>query len=230
ALVGALLQAREQAIDMLQPRLDDLAAGEEAAHHQVLGHRQVLEDPAPFRRDGDAAAHDVVGVLVRDVLALERDGALARARVAADRHQQRGLAGAVGADQGDDLALVDLDRYAIERLDGAIVGMDVVQLQHHSSPRYALMTRSSLRTCSGVPVVMGLPCSITRIRSDIPMIRLMSCSISSTATPNSRRNWSISCCRSRFSWGFRPAAGSSSISRRGLVIMQRAISSRRWCP
>ena len=47
------------------------------------------------------------------------------------------------------------------------------------------------------------------------MIRLMSCSMSSTATPNSRRSWSMSDCRSRFSCGFRPAAGSSSMSRRG---------------
>src|SRR3546814_5910171 len=46
----------------------------------------------------------------------------------------------------------------------SVICVDVVQLQHHSSPRYALMTRSSLRTCPGVPVVIGLPCSMTRIR------------------------------------------------------------------
>src|SRR5690606_15768302 len=124
--------------------------------------------------------------LAGNVFALEGDRAFARARVAAHRHQQRGLAGPVGADQRHDLALVDFYRHAIQGLDGAVIRMDVVQLQHHSSPRYALMTRSSLRTCSGVPVVIGLPCSMTRIRSDIPMIRLISCSISKTATPNSR--------------------------------------------
>lgn len=161
---------------------------EKAAHHQVLGNRQILEDTTPFRRNGDAIAHDVVRVLVGDVLAFKRDLAFARPGVSADRHQQRRLAGAVGPDQRHDFAFVDVHRHPVQRLNRAVVGVYVFQLKHHSSPRYALMTRSSLRTCSGVPVVMGLPCSMTRIRSEMPMIRLMSCSISSTATPNSRRS------------------------------------------
>ena len=45
-------------------------------------------------------------------------------RLAADRHHQRRLAGAVGADQGDDLALVDLEVDAAERDDLAVVGAD----------------------------------------------------------------------------------------------------------
>jgi len=36
---------------------------------------------------------------------------------AADRPYQRGLAGAVGAEEGDDLAGRDIDRNAVQRLD-----------------------------------------------------------------------------------------------------------------
>src|SRR5690606_12578490 len=95
-----------------------------------------------LRRYGNTRTHDVVRFLAGNVFALERDRAFPRPWIAADRHQQRGLAGPVGADQGHDLALVDFYRHAIQGLDGAVIGMDVVQLPHHSSPRYALMTRS----------------------------------------------------------------------------------------
>jgi hypothetical protein len=50
--------------------------------------------------------------------------------------QQGALAGAVGADQGDDLAGMDFERDAFQRLNLAVEGVDVIQFQqHHSSPR-----------------------------------------------------------------------------------------------
>ena len=54
----------------------------------------------------------------------------ARARAAADRHQQGRLAGAVGADQGHDLALADVEVDAVQRLDGAVEGGDAPHLKH----------------------------------------------------------------------------------------------------
>ena len=45
-------------------------------------------------------------------------------RVAADGHQQRRFAGAVGADQGDDLARLDFHIDALQRLDGAVEGVN----------------------------------------------------------------------------------------------------------
>ena len=53
----------------------------------------------------------------------------ARRREAGDRAQRRGLARAVRADQRDDLALLDLERDALERGDVAVVGVDVVELE-----------------------------------------------------------------------------------------------------
>ena len=50
--------------------------------------------------------------------------ALARARVAEDGHHQRRFAGAVGADHGDDLAVIDVEIDALERDDVAVIGLD----------------------------------------------------------------------------------------------------------
>ena len=47
---------------------------------------------------------------------------------AGDRANQRGLAGAVGADDGDDRALLDLQRNAVERLRVAVEQVEVFDL------------------------------------------------------------------------------------------------------
>ena len=51
-----------------------------------------------------------------------------------DRAQRGGLAGAVRADERDELALLDLHRDALERLDVAVVGVDVVDLEQRHRP------------------------------------------------------------------------------------------------
>jgi hypothetical protein len=53
------------------------------------------------------------------------------------RPDQRRLAGAVGADDGDDGALLDVERNAVERLDVAVENIEVLDAQHHkaSAPR-----------------------------------------------------------------------------------------------
>ncbi len=57
------------------------------------------------------------------------DRALARPRAAEDRHHQRRLAGAVGADQRDDLALVHVEIDAFERDDVAVIGLDAADAE-----------------------------------------------------------------------------------------------------
>jgi hypothetical protein len=51
------------------------------------------------------------------------------------RSFRRGKTGAVGADQRDDLALLHIQRYAMQRFDGAVMSVYLFKLQHHSSPR-----------------------------------------------------------------------------------------------
>ena len=48
-----------------------------------------------------------------------------------DGADQRGLARAVGADDGDDLALGDLERDAVERLRVAVEEVEIADGQHH---------------------------------------------------------------------------------------------------
>src|SRR5262249_25103924 len=69
----------------------------------------------------DLEARNIVGRQLRDLAAVEEDRAFARARIAADRHHQCRFAGAVAADQGDDLALADVEVDALERGDAAVV-------------------------------------------------------------------------------------------------------------
>ena len=72
----------------------------------------------------------LAGTELGDVVALELDRTRSGARVAADRHQQRRLAGAIGADQGHDLALADIEVDAVQRLDGAVEGGDAPYFKH----------------------------------------------------------------------------------------------------
>ena len=109
---------------LLRP-LGLLPVDEEGPHVQVLLHRQTGEDASPLRDYGDIAAHDLGGVAVSDVAALEQDASAGRRRIATDGHQQGALAGAIGSDQGDDLPLVDMQADIIERLDLAVEGGDV---------------------------------------------------------------------------------------------------------
>src|SRR5438045_3004845 len=136
ALAAAPLEDREQPEDLGDVRLEMRRVGQAGAELQVLEHRHARKDAPALRRLGDAAPHDLVGRQASDVLALEQDGALARLRAAADGHQQRRLAGAVGADQRDDLAGRNLDIDAMQRLDMAVEGLDARYLQHRPSRRF----------------------------------------------------------------------------------------------
>ena len=60
-----------------------------------------------------------LGRLARDVAALEHDAAGVRPVEAGDHVEQRGLAGAVRADDGHDAALGDVDRHVLDRGDAA---------------------------------------------------------------------------------------------------------------
>ena len=93
-------------IDLLDG-VSDLALGAGiGAHLQILLHGQLEEDPASFRAERHALADDLVGGGAQQGGTLEFDGAGARLQQTADGVQGGGFAGAVRADQGDDLTLV----------------------------------------------------------------------------------------------------------------------------
>jgi hypothetical protein len=78
---------------------------------------------------------------VGDVAAVKINAALTRARTGEDRHHQGRLAGAVGADQGDDLAFEHVEINALEGADAAVIGLDAAhreqRLSHGAPPRHA---------------------------------------------------------------------------------------------
>src|SRR5438132_10128221 len=180
-----------------------------------------------------------------DVSSLEADAPTARVVQPVDRPERRRLAGAVRADQRHHLAVLDLDRDPLQRLDRAVEGLDVFQLEdvlggdgcccaHDPStaalPRYASMTRGSRCTSCGVPSAIFSPYSSTVTRSEQFMTTRMSCSIRSTVKPCSVRSLSTKVVNSAVSCGFIPAVGSSSRISFGWVASARATSSLRWSP
>ncbi len=111
ALVGARLDPGEQPQDRLQA-FGDLLLGFHGVgpQQQVVLHRQAREKPPPLRHQSDLFLDDVVGRLAGDHLVVQADLALRRLEQAQDGFEQRGLAGAVGADQRNDLTAFDLKR------------------------------------------------------------------------------------------------------------------------
>ena len=69
---------------------------------------------------------------------LEKNRPARAALDAGDGADQRGLAGAVRADDGDDLALADLEAHVVEGLGVAVIEIEIADRKHQifvSSPR-----------------------------------------------------------------------------------------------
>ena len=86
----------------------------------VRGHRHVLEDgqlaegPRDLEGAGDAPVADAVGSQPADLGVLEPDGAGGGDQRARHAVEQRGLAGAIGPDEAEDLALADGEGHGVE--------------------------------------------------------------------------------------------------------------------
>src|SRR6266576_1278305 len=232
-LVPALLQPRKKREHALHiGRYAGFVVARVGTHDQVVENAHPREQSPALGRLPDPELDDSRGPCAGDVLAVERDLPRVRMHQARDGAQRGGLAGAVGPDEGDDLALLDLDRHPAQGLDAPVEGVDAFQLeQGHQAdlPRYASITRTSLRTSSGGPSAIFSPWSRTTIRSEIPITTFISCSIRKTVMPRARI-FLTSCISSTFSWGVNPPAGPSSRRSFGSVASARAISSRRCCP
>ena len=126
-LVEPVAQHGEELEHALGRRRDAflVLAVQPAREAQVLGDGQRRERALAARHLHDAAARDLVGRRVRHVAPVEHDGAVRRLDQTGDRLQQRRLAGAVGAEQRDDLAFVDLEVHAEQHLHAVVVHVDV---------------------------------------------------------------------------------------------------------
>jgi hypothetical protein len=116
-----LLEAREEGVHLLQVELDLGARGVAGigAREQVVLDREVAEAMPPFHHLDHAALHQVGrGHRIHALPAqLDRSlGHLAALGAQQVRHglERRGLARAVGAQEGDDAALRDTQRHALQ--------------------------------------------------------------------------------------------------------------------
>jgi hypothetical protein len=89
-----------------------------------LLHGQEEVDVEVLRREADRAARRLV--VVDRVVAEDGDLAAGRLREPGRAVDQRGLAGAVGPEQAEELTRLDVERDALERLDAGGVALDEV--------------------------------------------------------------------------------------------------------
>jgi hypothetical protein len=130
-LLLALFEAREDREHLLEhlgPRL--LRPGRERSEEEVLLHGHLREQPARLGHVRDAEPDHVVGRPRVDRGPLVVDPPLSRFQQARDRRERRALAGAVGADEGDDLALLHLEGHVPEDLHVAVRDVDPADLKH----------------------------------------------------------------------------------------------------
>jgi hypothetical protein len=138
AWVRPLPQHREAVVHGVEVGAEGtaLAPAGVAAEHEVVLDRGAREHPAPLGHVGHAHLGQLVGRLVLDPLAQEGDLALDRLQQlgeARDRLQGGGLPGPVAADDGDDLAFVDVEGDAVQGLGRAVVHLEIAHLEHAHS-------------------------------------------------------------------------------------------------
>src|SRR5258707_2182829 len=190
-LSAPLGEDREVPVDLLvvltEARLLPSGVG---AEPQILLDGQIHERAAPLGGVRDPEAHDVLGGLAVDSLAIEAH-LTAGLHHSTHRPERRGLAGSVGAEDRGNSAALHRERESVEDLGPAVLGGQVFRLQESrhqfSLPRYARMTSGSRWIIAGGPSAIRRPKSSTTTRSDTCMTRLMWCSTRRTVTPRRSR-------------------------------------------
>jgi hypothetical protein len=115
----------------LQPRLALLLLQRQRLEHreQVLLDRQLAEDRRLLRKVADAAAGALVQREHRNVLAAQAHAPLVGLDQPDHHVKGRGLAGAVGAEQSDHFAAINVDRDAVDHSPSAVALDQPVRLQ-----------------------------------------------------------------------------------------------------
>ena len=125
-LVTAFFQAGELGVDPLQIRIHTLSTLGESAHFQIFLNSHLQKDPAAFRHQGQTLGDDLVAGDPAQILTQEGDGAGFAVQQAGNGVQRGGFAGTVGADQGNDLSLVDFKGDALDGVDAAVIDVNIL--------------------------------------------------------------------------------------------------------
>ena len=122
----ALSEHRKERVAAIQVRLNLRARSLLiCAQQQIFAHAQVGENLPALRHVADAKPHDFMWRQRHEVPRLRRVPVVVipphftggGTEQPADRSEKRGFAGPVGADEGNDLAAIDVQRDAVQRLD-----------------------------------------------------------------------------------------------------------------
>jgi hypothetical protein len=123
-LPGALLEAGEEIVNPVDVRREVIMT-HIRTYTQVFVNRQVGENAAAFRHERDAAAHDDRGILARNIFAFKFYNAALGLHEPRNGAKRGAFTRAVGADEGDDIALWYVEADALDGLDTAVVDLKV---------------------------------------------------------------------------------------------------------
>ena len=135
---------REQLVD---PGADVSFASQPQRVADVAGDRQVPEQLAVLEHQGEPA---LVGGYAGEVGAVPRDAAGGHRLQPGDRPQQRGLAAAGGAEDGEHLAVGEVERDVDDGGLAVVADRDVAEPEHHIAPREGTRSRSTASTTRAV--------------------------------------------------------------------------------
>src|SRR6266511_2465018 len=152
---GKLFRALAEPGEQLEDPVEGLRApgarlSRKGAELQVLEHGELRPQLAALGHLADPEPRSLVRRHLGQRLALEEDLAPGGRQDARDGAQRGRLAGPVGADQRDHLALVDRQAHAAQRLGVAVVDVDVADLEHATLPP-PRAARARRRRCPGRP-------------------------------------------------------------------------------
>src|ERR1700687_4247623 len=101
------------------PEPVDLPPMRDERHLYVFGNRHRTKRRGNLKRTSDAAMTDFTRRQSSDVAPVELNGSAVRKPLPIDHIEAGGLAGAIGADQGEKFAARDRKAYVVDRPDGA---------------------------------------------------------------------------------------------------------------
>src|SRR4029077_5236240 len=151
---------------------------------EILGHGEIGVDFRFLRRKPDAALRDLPCRQLRQVRALEADAARSCTPITHDAAKRRGLAGAVAADQTDQLARSYRQADAVEDAAALDVDLQVRQIQHHCAflkvcgrvpTTAAIIAVSAKKACGDISASTRPSCKAT-MRCEYRSTRSISCS------------------------------------------------------
>ena len=126
----AFAQDRKQFVGVSDVLLNaGLVVARVGSEFQILQHRQPRKNLAAFRRLAEAQPHDLMRRQVLNLTSRPDDPSGASLDGTRDGHQRRCLTGAVRSDDGDDLALIDLDRDPLENLNRPVASVQLFDSQ-----------------------------------------------------------------------------------------------------